>query len=175
MRSLSQATVYYQEGSTTVKKMRCALALGVLSLGAAMLATADPLTPQDYTEIEQLYAKYNDTIDHNDPEGYASTFTVDGVFNNNTGREALTNFVKQWHERMHGGMRRHWNTNLRISGDSKQATGSVYLMLVDLSTQPASIVMTGTYADTLVKTSQGWRFSKRATKRDTPAVAGGHL
>jgi uncharacterized protein (TIGR02246 family) len=154
-----------------VKNMLSAVLLAMLGLGAMAQATAAPLTPQDYMEIEQLYAKYNDAIDHNDPEGYASTFTPDGVFNNNTGHDALVNFVKTWHEKMNGGSRRHWNTNLQIKGDSKAATGSVYLMLLDLSTKPTSILTTATYDDALVKTPQGWRFTKRATKRDGPPPA----
>jgi hypothetical protein len=41
------------------------------------------------------------------------------------------------------------------------------LMLVDVSTK--SIVATGMYNDTLVKTANGWRFKSRATKMDAAA------
>ena len=150
----------------------------VLSLamsGLALLATAAnaaPMTAQDYFEIQQLYAKYNHAIDSGDGEAYADTFTPDGVFNNNAGREALVKFVKDaWVGRMNGATRQHWNTNLLINGDSKQATGSVYLMLVDLSTKPVSVMTMAMYDDQLVKTPQGWRFTKRQTKRVGPAPA----
>lgn len=151
-----------------MKNWLAAAVLGVVSFGTAMQANADPLTPQDYLEIQQLYAKYNDTLDHGDAEGYASTFTADGSFNTNSGHDALVNFAKAWQEKMGGANRRHWNDNLRLSGDSKSVTATVYLMIVDIATKPASIIMTGSYADTIVKTADGWRFSKRATKRDTP-------
>lgn len=151
-----------------MKKVVIAIAIGALGLSAALQAMAAGLTPQDYMEIEQLYAKYNDTIDHNDGEGYASTFTKDGVFNNNTGHDALAGFVKQWHEKMNGGTRRHWNNNLRLTGDGKSAKGSVYLMLVDIGTKPISIMTTASYSDELVKTADGWRFTKRTTARDAP-------
>jgi hypothetical protein len=46
------------------------------------------------------------------------------------------------------------------------APGQVYLVLVDFATKPASIATSATYSDELVKTPQGWRFKKRATKSD---------
>lgn len=150
---------------------------GMLATAAALFATmvipqlalADPMTAQDYFEIEQLYAQYNHAIDFNDPEGWANTFTPDGVFMNYTGHEALAGFVRQWHERMGGTPRRHWNSNLRITGDSTKAEGSVYLMLVD--TAGKTIFSTATYKDMLTKTAQGWRFTKRMVVRDAPAAA----
>jgi len=46
------------------------------------------------------------------------------------------------------------------------ASGQVYLVLVDFATKPATIVTSASYSDQLVKTAQGWRFKKRATKGD---------
>jgi uncharacterized protein (TIGR02246 family) len=154
-----------------VKHFVLALAMSAMSL-LATAAFADPMTAQDYFEIQQLYARYNHAIDSGDAEGYADTFTPDGVFNNNTGREALVKFVKDtWVGRMNGATRQHWNTNLMITGDSKQAKGSVYLMLVDLSTKPVSVMTMAMYDDQLTKTPQGWRFTKRQTKRVGPPAA----
>jgi uncharacterized protein (TIGR02246 family) len=151
-----------------MKQYMLALALSALALTATNVV-AEPMTAQDYFEIQQLYAKYNHAIDSGDAEGYADTFTPDGVFNNNAGRDALIKFIKDtWIGRMNGATRQHWNTNLMINGDSKAATGSVYLMLVDLATKPASIMTMAMYDDQLVKTPQGWRFTKRQTKRVGP-------
>ena len=130
---------------------------------------ADALTAQDYAEIEQLYAQYNLALDGNDAEAWAATFTNDGSFMTYTGHDGLVSFVKAWHERMGGSTRRHWNSNLRITGDSTKADGTVYLMLVDVATK--SISGTGTYKDSLVKTPQGWRFAKRVVNRDASAPA----
>jgi uncharacterized protein (TIGR02246 family) len=154
-----------------VKRFVLALALSGLALVAAN-AVAEPMTAQDYFEIQQLYAKYNHAIDSGNAEAYADTFTPDGVFNNNAGREALVKFVKEtWMGRMNGATRQHWNTNLMITGDAKTAKGSVYLMLVDLATKPVSIMTMAMYDDELVKTPQGWRFTKRQTKRVGPPAA----
>ncbi|GAB1268054.1 hypothetical protein NBRC116493_13070 [Aurantivibrio infirmus] len=146
--------------------------LALLTLVSISPAYAAGLTAEDYMEIEQLYAQYNIAIDSGDAEGYAATFTPDGVFNNFTGHDALVGFIERWVGSMNGLTRKHWNSNLRITGDGKTASGSVYLMLLDISTKPTSIMTTATYADSLVKTADGWRFSKRTTKADAvPAAA----
>ena len=141
------------------------LAAGVMFAGACMAAGG--LSAQDYADIQQLYARYNIAIDGGDAEGWAATFTPDGVFNTFNGHDALVNFVKTWREKLNGATRRHWNSNLRITGNSREANGYVYLMLVDVSTKPPSIVGTATYTDSLIKTKDGWRFTKRITKGDS--------
>lgn len=141
-----------------------ALAAGVMFAGTC--AAASPLSSQDYFEIQQLYARYNIAIDSGDAEGWAATFTADGAFNTMVGHDALVGFVKTWREKLNGATRKHWNNNLQVTGNSKEASAFVYLMLVDLSTKPATILTTGTYTDSLVKTKDGWRFTKRVTKGD---------
>jgi hypothetical protein len=151
------------------KTMLSALAAGILFAGACAAAAA--LSAQDYFEIQQLYARYNIAIDSGDAEGWAATFTPDGVFNTSNGHDALVNFVKIWREKLNGATRKHWNNNLQLTGNSKEASGSVYLMLLDISTKPASILTTATYTDSLIKTKDGWRFTKRITKGDTVPAA----
>ena len=141
---------------------------GVL-LAAAAQAHANGLSTQDYIDIEQLYARYNHAIDSGDAEGWAATFTPDGTFNRFAGKDALVGFIQQWKEKMNGANRRHWNTNLRIVPGKDGASASVFLMLVDVSTK--SIVATGMYNDTLVKTAGGWRFKSRQTTMDAAPAA----
>jgi SnoaL-like protein len=128
------------------------------------------LTAQDFVEIQQLYAKYNWTLDAGDAEGYASTFTSDGTFNNNVGHDAIVKFAETFHGGM-GAHVRHWNTNLMILPAPEGAHGQVYLVLVDFGTKPATMVTSASYSDDLVKTAQGWRFKKRATKGDVAPPA----
>jgi hypothetical protein len=154
-----------------VNKFLTFVAAAVTILGFTRVAWADGLGPQDYIEIEQLYATYNHAIDSGDGEAWAGTFTPDGTFNKFVGHDQLVGFIQQWKEKMNGGNRRHWNTNLRILPSKDGASASVFLMLVDVSTK--SIVATGMYNDTLVKTANGWRFKPRATIWDAapPAAA----
>jgi hypothetical protein len=129
------------------------------------------LTADDYIEIQQLYAQYNMAIDSGDAEGYAATFTPDGVFNTFNGHDALVGFIHRWRETMKGGNMRHWNTNLAITGSPEGANGAVYLLLVDISVKPPAITTAAKYEDQLVKTPQGWRFKKRVTKAEAPPPA----
>jgi hypothetical protein len=147
------------------------LSIVVGSLLCSRANSAGTLSAQDTVEIQQLYARYNIAIDTGDAEAWAATFIPNGVFNTYTGHDALVGFVKMWREKLNGAARKHWNTNLQLSGDARQASGIVYLMLVDTSTKPAAIIFTGIYNDSLVKTKEGWRFAKRTTTADAPAGA----
>jgi hypothetical protein len=137
----------------------------VASLGL-LQAQKPTLTTQDYIDIQQLYAKYNEALDSGDGEAYAATFTPDGVFNNNKGKDALVAFVQQWKDKLNGLSRRHWNNNLIITPTAEGATGSVYLLLVDISARPPVFAAAARYSDVLVKTPQGWRFKQRTTRAD---------
>ncbi len=153
-----------------MNKILTFVAAAVTILGFTQVAWADGLSTQDYIDIEQLYSSYNHAIDSGDAEAWAGTFTPDGTFNKFTGHAQLVGFIQTWKEKMNGGNRRHWNTNLRILPSKDGASASVFLMLVDVSTK--SIVATGMYSDTLVKTASGWRFKTRQTKMDAaPAPA----
>jgi SnoaL-like domain len=136
----------------------------------AQKSTGKALTAQDLVDIQQLYAKYNWSLDSGDAEAYASTFTPDGVFNNNVGHDAIVKFANTFHGGM-GAHVRHWNTNLLITPSAEGASGQVYLVLVDFASKPPSIVTSASYSDQLTKTPQGWRFKKRATQGDTVAPA----
>jgi hypothetical protein len=144
--------------------------VGVAVVSGSMWAGAQTagnktLTAQDFVDIQQLYAKYNWSLDAGDAEGYASTFTPDGAFNNNVGHDAIVKFANTFHAGL-GAHVRHWNTNLMILPTSEGASGQVYLVLVDFGTKPPTIATSASYSDELVKTAQGWRFKKRATKGD---------
>ena len=154
-----------------MSKLFAFVVAAITILGFTKVASADGLSTQDYIDIEQLYATYNHAIDAGDAEAWAATFAPDGAFNKFTGHDQLVGFIQQWKEKMNGGNRRHWNTNLRIVPSNEGASASVFLMLVDVSTKPPGIVATGMYTDTLVKTASGWRFKTRQTKMDTAAPA----
>jgi SnoaL-like domain len=156
--------------STTQTVLALAVALGAIAWTHAQQRTPPgSLTTQDYIDIQQLYARYNQTLDRRDAEGWAGVFTADGTFNDLAGHDALVGFVKA--RQGDGARRRHWNSNLLITGTPEGASGSVYLLLFDTSVKPAVVATSGRYQDTLVKTSQGWRFKKRATEIDVAAPA----
>jgi len=150
-----------------------AAAIAILTTGLvrAQQASASRLTTEDYVNIGQLYARYNLAIDTGDADGWAATFTPDGVFNANTrGHDALVQFVHDWREKRNGANRRHWNSNLVITPTPEGANGSVYLQLLDIGTRPAAATLTAIYEDRLVKAAAGWRFKSRLLHTD-PAPA----
>jgi len=66
---------------------------------------------------------------------------------------------------------RHLGVNHVIEGDAKRA--HMYSVVVKLQVeQPPFIIATGVYRDTLVRTSDGWRFESRRLDIDPGAFAG---
>jgi hypothetical protein len=158
-----------------LKRFTFAIVMTALVMGGASWILAQSrggrLSADDYIEIQQLYARYNNAIDSGDAEGYAATFVPDGTFNTFTGHDALVGFIHNWREKMGGANRRHWNTNLTITPTADGAAGSVYLLLVDVGARPPAIQAAAKYEDQLVKTADGWRFKKRVTHGEGPAPA----
>ena len=146
-----------------------AVLVGVL-LGTAPWLTAQHgpgLSTQDYIDIQQLYARYYTAIDSGKAEAWADTFVADGVFNELKGRDALVNLVNDYYKNGGGANRRHWHTNLVITPTAGGATGSVYLMQVDVKTRQPVIYSHSHYDDVMVKTPRGWLFKSRIRREST--------
>jgi hypothetical protein len=153
-------------------------ALAALRPAAAADAGATAkLTADDYVEIQQLYANYAHALDKGEGERFASTFVLDGEFtggrgpgrgsevrNPTKGEDALLKMGSR------GGLR-HFTANLVITPTSEGAKGSVYLLLFNARSMPATIVETAIYDDMLVKTPRGWRFKKRVVWRDDDDIS----
>ena len=125
----------------------------------------------EYELIRQLLARYNLAIDLGDAEGWAATFTPDGVFQCSglpegsplggryEGTAALVAYAKVNH-RIAKGRARHWNANILIEGDGDTASMRCYLLnLTAVSGKLAGT--TGIYEDRLRKLDGEWRFAER--------------
>lgn len=141
------------------------LVVSILLGGSMVSYGQERLTAEDYIEIQQLYTQYNYAIDAGDVEAYVALYVPDGSFNDFQGHDGLREFM----ENRDGATRRHWNTNLMITGTPEGAKGSVYLLLVDVGVRPPALSVAGQYEDTLVKTPQGWRFKSRRVRVEGPA------
>jgi hypothetical protein len=155
-----------------------ALSAALVVAGSGLRVTAQspgaraPLSTQDYIDIQQLYARYALLIDSGDAEGWANTFTPEGVFNNSSrGRDALVQFVHTWREKQNGANLRHWYTNLVITPTAEGAHGAIYMMLLDISKRPPAPTASYLYDDALVKTAAGWRFKTRVLHSETPPAS----
>jgi 3-phenylpropionate/cinnamic acid dioxygenase small subunit len=125
----------------------------------------------EYEHIRQLLARYNLAIDLGDAEGWAATFTSDGVFRctglaegnplggHFEGTDALVAYARTNHE-IAKGRARHWNANLLIEGDGENATMRCYML--NLTAGAGKVAgTTGIYEDRLSKVDGEWRFVER--------------
>ena len=119
------------------------------------------LTPEDRAEISNLLAAYNLAVDTNDPEGWAATFTEEGIFESGPaqikGREELVRFVRE--NRILGA--RHWLTNVLLEGNDQAATIRAYLFMGRWENGNYKVFVTGSYADSLTRAGGAWKFTHR--------------
>jgi uncharacterized protein (TIGR02246 family) len=114
---------------------------------------------EDLEEIRKLLARYCFTLDERDADGWAALFTEDGSFHGTLGepligREAL----RQITSRVPDGVR-HLTMNEVIEVEGDTATARAYVLVTRES--PPIVSGGGTYEDTLSRTADGWRFSRR--------------
>jgi 3-phenylpropionate/cinnamic acid dioxygenase small subunit len=120
----------------------------------------------DIEAIKQLTARYNLAFDDIDVDGWLATWTDDGFFErSNAGRSyqghsELTQLISEFPVKG-----RHVTTNFIIEVDGDAATMSCYLTYLDPA-QNFAVVMFGVYADEVIRTPTGWRFSSRRLQVD---------
>ena len=144
------------------------LAAGSIGLGGlvwvqAQGAGTDGLTTQDHIDIRHAYARYNNTIDEGDVEGWVAMWTGGGDFNGFKGRDGLLRFARHYIDNQDGALRRHWINNLEIEAVPGGASAWNYFMILDVSVTPPAVASTGRNHDTFVRTRDGWRFNSRTT------------
>ena len=159
-----------------MRKQTMMLAVAVLVVLAALVAVraqsqARPrgsLTALDYIEIQQLYGRYAIGYDTGNGGLWASAFTADGTFvlpggKILSGRQQLTDFAAAPGNNKGPTNVFHSNSNITIEPSRDGATGTSYVLLVNIgeSGKPSALTGGGIYRDEFVKTSEGWRIKKR--------------
>jgi 3-phenylpropionate/cinnamic acid dioxygenase small subunit len=163
-------------------------ALALCGAAVSYSQSTPKLTGDDYIEIQNLYANYAHALDEGKGDAFAATFTEDGEFTGQSqpgqprrqpikGKEALARMGGRG-----GGGSRHFMANLSVNPTPEGARASAYFIQYNTKDTPPSIFLLAVYDDTLVKTPQGWKFSKRVVYRDddemspfkaNPAAPGG--
>jgi 3-phenylpropionate/cinnamic acid dioxygenase small subunit len=129
---------------------------------------AQPLTAQDYIDIQQLAARYSHALDTGADNGYAyaDLFTSDAVaFDKWVGREKIAE-IPRWNP--HGPKYvRHYAMNHLIEPTADGAIGKQYVVVIDIGKngKASSIFLGGHYEDVYVRTPNGWRFKSRTEFR----------
>jgi 3-phenylpropionate/cinnamic acid dioxygenase small subunit len=133
------------------------------------------MTPVDEVAIIHLYAEYNRTIDEGDIDAWVATWTTDGTFELPSGPCSGHTELREFGQRRVVGLpthavalQRHWNADVRLSGDGDSATGSCLLMVVGQDRLSGNwvVVARGSYTDELAKVDGRWRFRRRTSVLD---------
>ena len=84
-----------------------------------------PLTTDDVTEIQMLYARYNTAIDTGDGGAFGGCFVKSGVFQPGTGPVEGAEAIAEYGVTAHANMPllRHNATNIVADGDGSEAKG----------------------------------------------------
>ncbi|MDE2744776.1 MAG: nuclear transport factor 2 family protein [Chloroflexota bacterium] len=118
---------------------------------------------EDRFAIIDLCSVYNYTVDQADGEGWAATFTEDGVFagpaGQAEGREALVAFCGQLAEAFPGGMHFTDNHLFEIDGDTCNHKCFLDFKVPSPDGSVASILLG--YEDVIVKVDGEWLFQRR--------------
>ena len=129
------------------------------------------VTPEEYVEILNLYAKYNLSSDAGDAEAYADCFTDDGELHGGRqfkGKAALTEWKKQDKASRGQLYRRHWNGSIHLEKvDPTTIVGRAYLF--GYNGEPGQLPYTthaGVYTDTIRLERGRWCFAKRELRFD---------
>jgi uncharacterized protein (TIGR02246 family) len=128
---------------------------------------------RDRIQIRELTARYNRCFDDGDPEGFAATFTEDGVMEvtggpTTTGRDALAEMCRHT---PYGIV--HVTVDATVEVDGDRAVQDVTLLVVarpapdaPAHARSSRLQRSGRYHDELVRTPEGWRFARRTATLD---------
>ncbi len=134
------------------------------------------LTADDRFAIQDLYARYCRTVDLNDAEGWADTFTEDGrrSYCENTGIPARDGRTFTGRAELIGLQStprplrvRHWHSLPVLTDAGDHIHSVIYGMVVNIENELPVVIAHFTYTDELVKLADGsWRMRSRRSDRD---------
>ena len=137
-------------------------------------ASPAALTGQDYEQIKELYARYNQGSDFRDAELFLSAFAEDAVMTRG-GRDivGMAALRAERAERYAGETgdngRRHHNGSFIITPTAEGAKARAYYLLLDVTSRPPTMVSSGYYDDVFTRTPDGWRIQHRTLHGDGAA------
>ncbi len=129
---------------------------------------------EDKNAIEELIARYNQSLDRGDYEAWLACWADDAVFDGLgkvlAGIEAIRGFANGYEagyrQRLHA--LKHFTINILSRIDGDRASSSSYVQLMTTSDKGVRVVMTGRYEDALKRVDGHWRFARRKLHQDMP-------
>jgi 3-phenylpropionate/cinnamic acid dioxygenase small subunit len=143
---------------------------------AATPATATPVDAETYAQIVQFYSHHMQLLDNAEAEEWADGFTEDGVFGQNVkpeptrGRDTIAASMRRGVDRLkdRNVVRRHWLSMVvadRIDADSVRTRYYAVVFETPVGGK-ASVYLSTTGEDTLVRQEGKWRIKHRMINHD---------
>lgn len=139
------------------------------------MATSEASTEEivDRMRIQELIYGYNNCIDSESYDEIPCFFVKNGIFEGLTGRVNISTDLAEFVEgirtmRANGfAHMRHFTTNIQIQIKKDRAVANSFMLVTSIGSDGAlRIAATGTFADKLLRSSDGWRFEQRVARVD---------
>lgn len=141
-----------------------------------MSTQATELTAADRVEIQELCARYDQTVDDSDVDGWVALFTEEGSFESPmgtaTGHDELRTFLQGYLGSGATHSARHATGVHVTEGDGTTARHTGYLTVYETHGD-AGVVATGVYTDELRKVDGQWKLAHRQLSVDPSFSFGG--
>ena len=129
---------------------------------------------EDKHAIEELIARYNQSLDSGHYEAWLACWADDAVFDGLgkvlTGIQAIRGFADGYEAgyRQRLNALKHFTVNILSNIDGDRATSSSYVQLMTTSDKGVRVVLTGRYEDDVKRVDGRWRFARRKLHQDMP-------
>ena len=133
-----------------------------------------PSQLEDKFAIEELIARYNQSLDGGDYPTWVACWSddavLDGIGKLLTGRAQIQAFADQYEGSTRSQINglKHYTVNILSSVVGDAATSSSYLQLISTTDKGVKIIFTGRYEDDLKRVDGQWHFARRKLHQDMP-------
>ncbi len=131
---------------------------------------------EDKHAIEELIARYNQSLDSGNYSQWVACWSddavLDGIGKLLTGKAQIQAFADQYESTTRSRINglKHYTVNILSTVDGDKATSSSYLQLVSTTDKGVKIIFTGRYEDDLKRVNGQWQFARRKLHQDMPPV-----
>jgi ketosteroid isomerase-like protein len=129
---------------------------------------------EDKHAIEELIARYNQSLDGGDYAQWVACWAddavLDGIGKLLTGKAQIQAFADQYESTTRSRINglKHYTVNILSTVTGDKATSSSYLQLVSTTDKGVKIIFTGRYEDDLKRVNGQWQFARRKLHQDMP-------
>ena len=135
-----------------------------------------PTQLEDKFAIEELIARYNQSLDSGDYPTWVACWAddavLDGIGKLLTGKVQIQAFADQYEGSTRSKINglKHYTVNILSKIDGDTAQSSSYLQLVNTTDKGVKVIFTGRYEDDLRRINGRWQFARRKLHQDMPAL-----